>query len=286
MMSDQDPEGTLDPDDTAPLSALEDAPPRRRMEPGVAWQVDRDAPELASLCAGWAQRGRSLADLVGIVRGGGHHPTVIPRVEIVARVAAGRLLDALRAVRIVPGRLAIVEVSSDPWDRRDPEYREHHIRVPPVDVLDTRGLLEPLSTQRRELLERRMAPRSALLSWLFAKAMIDHFTPDALYLEADLLYLGGALDLRPRKGDYPREKHLLLDAARYEVHPGKLACLVCPDWVWEREAVAWIDLEQLGLLPNEDPCRPTTQLRLHEVFRAGLRSRMSQRASAGDDERF
>jgi hypothetical protein len=207
---------------------------------------------------------------------------VIPRVEIVARVAAGRLLDALRAICIVPGRLAIVEVSSDPRDRREPEYREHHIRVPPVDVLDTRGLLEPLSMQRRELLDRRMAPRSALLSWLFAKAIIDHRTPDVLYLEADLLYLGGAFQLRPRK-DCPKAKQLLLDAARYEVHPGKLACLVCPDWVWEREAVAWVDLEQLGLLPNEDPCRPRTQLRLHEVFRAGLRSRASEQASGGDD---
>jgi hypothetical protein len=271
MMPAEDLEPFVDPDETQPPTPRVYTPPPRRMQPGAGWKVDRAAPELARLCAGWAQRGRSLADLVGVVRRNcGCNPTVMPRVEIAARVAPGRLLDALRAIRIEPDRLAVVEVSSDPRGPGDPEFREHQIRVPSVDADDTRGLLEPLSAKRRELLDRRMGDRRRPLSWPFIRDLLDHHTPDALYLEAKLLHLGGALQVCHREFASPEERRLL-DAASYEVHPGKLACLVYPDWTWERESAAWIDLEQLGLRPNEDPCHPTTQFRLHDVHREGLR---------------
>jgi hypothetical protein len=269
MIPAEDLETFVDPDETRPHPLVE-TPPRRRMEPGAAWSVDRGAPELARLCAGWAQRGRSLAELVGIVRQCGCKPTVIPRVDIAALVAPGRLLDALRSIRTELDRLAVVAVSSDPRGKENPEYREHWIRVPRVDAEDTRGLLEPLSVKRRELLARRMVECPRALSWPFIRDLLDHHTPDALYLEAKLLHLGGVLQVCKRVYATP-EQLRLLDAASYEVHPGKVACLVYPDWNWERVAAAWIDLDQLGLQANEDPCQWSTVSRLHGVHREGLR---------------
>ncbi len=268
----EDPEQTLDPDDTAPLPRI-DPPLPRRMEPGAAWKVDRAAPELARLCAGWALRGHSLPDLVGIVRSCKCNPVVIPRVDVAARVAPGPLLDATRAIRAESDRLAVVEVCSDLWDRQETEYREHRIRVPGVDVDDTRGLLEPLSPERRELLDRRMDECPRPLSWSFIRDLIDHHTPDALYLDAKLLALGSALQLYKRHYASPEDRRLL-DAAAYEAHPGKLPCLVHPDRIWQRMSVAWIDLEQLGLLPDEDPCSWATRSRLHEVYSEGVRMKI------------
>ncbi len=271
MMAAQDPEEFIDPDETLPPGPRVEAPPVRRMQPGAAWKVDRDAPAMARLCAGWAQRGRSVAELVGVVRQNcGCNPTVMPRVEIAARLAPGRLLEALRTLRTEPDRLAVVEVSSDHWGPGDPEYLEHWIRVPGVDVEDTRGLLEPLSSKRRDLLDLRMGDRRRPLSWPFIRDLFDHHTPDALYLEAKLLHLGGALQICHRR-DASEEDRRLLEAASYEAHPGKLTCLVYPDWTWEREAAAWIDLEKLGLQPGEDPCRPTTRIRLGDVHSEGVR---------------
>jgi hypothetical protein len=225
--------------------------------------VDRAAPELAWLCAGWVHRGRAIEDLVGLVRGCWCQPKVMPRDELSSRLGAGRMLEALRAIRTAPGRLAVVETSSGEGREKGHEYREHHIVVPQVDAADTRGRLGGLSAERRDLLRRRIEEFQPRLRTTLAKELFDCHTPDALYLEADLLERGGIPSLRRRCYALPDEKQLL-DAAEYEARPGKLLCIVRPDWDWQPDAAAWIDLEQLGLSLEADPC--DEQLRLYEVL--------------------
>ena len=268
----EDPDQTLDPDDTARFSRPY-TPVPRGMQPGAAWRVDEAAPELSRLCAGWALRGHSLPDLLGIVRSCECNPVVIPRVDLAARLAPGPLLDAMRAIPAQPDRLAAVEVRFDRWERRDPEYHEHHIRVPEVDVDDTRGLLERLSPERRELLERRMDEAPRPLSWSFVRDLFDHHTPDALFLDARLLELGSSIQLCKRKYASLEERRFL-DAAAYEVRPGKMPCLVHPDRIWQRMSVAWIDLEELGLLPDEEPCSWVTHGRMGQVHSEGVRMKV------------
>ena len=54
----------VDPDETQPFRAQ---PAPRRIGCGPDWAVDRAAPELARLCAGWALRNRPVEELVGHV---------------------------------------------------------------------------------------------------------------------------------------------------------------------------------------------------------------------------
>jgi hypothetical protein len=252
---------SLDPDDTGPLPLLEE-PPRRRMQPGRAWKVDRDTPHLARLCAGWARHGLPLEDLVGLVRGCSCRPAVMPRAELPSRLAPGELLDALGAIRAVPGRLAVVETSSDRTEAAR-ECREHHILVPPVDVPETGARLEPLSADRRALLDRRLDEKPGL-GRILAKSLFDDHTPDALYVEATLLELGGCFQVQRRRYAGPKVKQLL-DAADYEARPAKLLCLVGPDWVWQQDGVAWVEIERFGLHLEADPC--WDELRLFDAFK-------------------
>jgi hypothetical protein len=171
------------------------------------------------------------------------------------------MLDALRAIRTEPGRLAVVEVGSAEFPGDVLGYREHHILIPQIDAADTRGRLEPLSAERRALLDRRIEEyqhRRRVPGWL-AKLLFDHHTPDALYLDVDMLELGGAFQLRNRSAALPKHKWLL-DAADCEAHPGRLLCIVHPDWIGQNEAATWIDLEQLGLFLEADPCRENERL--------------------------
>jgi hypothetical protein len=216
MMPIEDPQPAIDPDDTAPF-ARERPPPPPWMERGRAWKVDGATPELARLCAGWAQRGRSLAELA-----------------------------SARSERFA--------------------YHGHHIRIPTVAVADTRGLLEPMSAKRRELFDRRLAENRERVIRCLVKPVCDHRTPDALFVHARYLPLGGVFHVGRRDWATP-EQAQLLDAADYEARPGKLTCISAPDWIGEREAAAWIDLEELGLLlPDEDPCDGRTYVRLFGVM--------------------
>jgi hypothetical protein len=241
-------------EDTNPsiqLDELRPSPPRPVRSP-TAWAVDRAAPELARLCAGWALRNRSVEELVGYVTPCGCRPKVLPRDALASRLAPGPGLDALRAIPVRRGRLAVVEVlPEDGDDPRDP--REHHIVLPSVVVDPPEGLLEPLSAERRDLLDRCLESRLPVLRPILAKKLFDHHTPDALYVSASHLELGGGFNTVRRDwvhaGDAP-----LLDAADYEVMPGNLLFIVRPDWIGQKEAAAWIGLEQLGLRLARDSC--------------------------------
>lgn len=251
----------LDPDETGPLPAR--PAPHNPIQVPPAWRVDRAAPELARLCAGWAHRGRAVEDLVGLVHPCWYRPKVMPRDELSSRLGAGTMLEALRAIRSQPGRLAVVETWCRLGHERSHEYREHHIVVPQLDAADTRGRLGELSADRRDLLRRRIEELHPRLRTQLAKHLFDDHTPDALYLEADFLERGGTLHLC-RRCYAPPDQKLLLDAAEYEAHPGKVLCIVRPEWNWQPVAAAWIDLEQLDLSLGADPCREWR--RLYEVI--------------------
>jgi hypothetical protein len=86
------------------------------------------------------------------------------------------------------------------------------------------------------------------------KDLFDDGTPDALYLCADFLERGGSIGLRRRSVALPDDPPLL-DAADYEAVPGKVLCIVRrPEWDWQKNAAAWIDLDQLGLRLERDAC--------------------------------
>lgn len=257
----------LDPDETGPLPVQ--PAPRRRIEVPPGRKVDRSAPDLARLCAGWAHRGRAVEDLVGLVHDCWCHPTVMPRDELSSRLDAGTMLDAMRAIRTQPGRLAVVEISFGEGREEEHEYREHHILVPQVDAADTRGRLGELSAERGDLLRRRIEELHPRLRTQLAKDLFDYHTPDALYLEADYLERGGALYLSRRRDALPDDKELL-DAAEYETHPGKMLCIVRQEWNWQPVSAAWIDLDQLGLFLEADPCFEWQ--RMHDVIRASCPS--------------
>lgn len=258
-------DGPVDPDETQPGLLIETGPYVPPVPP-PAWSVDHAAFRLAQLCAGWAHRGRSLQDLVGLVPDCRCVTRVLPRAELAARLDPGPRLDALRAIGARPGRLAVVEVALD-WGRREPEYRDHHIHVPQVEVPDTRGLLEPLPADRRAQLGRNMAEKP-YLTIACIKHLLDHRGVDAIYMRAELVEQGAIPQLYPRRYA-SAEQTELLDAAEYDAHPGKIVCLVHPDKVWQQQAVAWVALEDVGL-PLEHACCPKGHSRLHEILREML----------------
>jgi len=256
----------IDPDETQP-GLLQQPLPRRPIDCGTAWAVDKAAPDLARLCAGWALRGRSVEDLVGLVSHCGCRPKVFPRCALSSRFGPGETLDALREIRTQRGRLAVVETWADPRTEERPRYAGHHIVLPGVAVPDSDGHLEPLSTELRDLLDRCLEPVRPGLRGVLVKDLLDHHTRDALYLSADYLESGGAIHLH-RRDDALSEDRVLLDAAEYETMPGKLLCIVLPQRVWQKNAAAWLDLEQLGLRLERDSCFETTYL--YDEFKASL----------------
>jgi hypothetical protein len=227
--------------------------------------VDRAGPDLARFCAGWAQRGRSLEDLVGFVPDCLCKGKVMPRDELTSRVAPGPLLDALRAIHPQPGRLAVVASKrSDFRSSGECTYHEHHVLVPQIDVPDTRGCLGQLSAARRELLERRIDEVRPRLAPNLAKMLFDQGTADELHLVTYMLEQGGGgLHVQRNQHVFSTDRKLL-DAAAYEVQPGKLLCIVHRDWVWQADAVAWIDVRRILPSIAGDPC--SEQLRLYDVF--------------------
>jgi hypothetical protein len=242
----------INPDDTQPFRAPAPPPePRRSLERGAAWRVDRAAPELARLCAGWALRNQPVEELVGHVSDCRCWPKVFPRSALSSRFAPGETLDALRRIRSQRGRLAVVETDPDgSIDGRRPP-REHHIVLPNVAVPDTAGLLEPLPAERRELLDRCIEQHLEWLRRILVKQLCDYETPDALYMNAFVLDRGGLFTIYPR-GAAPPDDPPFIDAADYEAVPGKLLCIVRD---WQTKAAAWIDLDQLDLGLMKDPCR-------------------------------
>ena len=114
-------------------------PDRSAFEYG-AIRVDRDALQLAQLCAGWAHRGLALEDLVGVAYGCACHPKVIPREQIAGRLGPGPLLDALSTAAPERGRLTVVATEWSGYGSH-PTYTTHRIAIPHVDVPDTRGVL-------------------------------------------------------------------------------------------------------------------------------------------------
>jgi hypothetical protein len=236
----------IDPDETQPF--WEPPPtPGRAVERGAAWRVDKATADLARLCAGWALRDRPVEELVGHVSPCACRPKVFPRSALSSRFAPGGTLDALRRIRTQRGRLAVVETGPDG------PPREHHVVLPSVAVPDATGLLEPMSAERRALLDGCIQERLPTLRRILVKDLFDHSTPDALFMCADFLERGGSFHIGRRGVALPDERPFL-DAADYEAVPGKLLCIVRPEWDWQKNAAAWIDLEQLDLRLEGDSC--------------------------------
>ncbi|HEY8087059.1 MAG TPA: hypothetical protein VIF09_04420, partial [Polyangiaceae bacterium] len=201
----------VDPDETQPFWA---PPPTRgrSFERAAGWMVDRAAPDLARLCAGWALRNWPVEELVGHLSHCRCRPKVFPRSALSSRFAPGETLDALRRIRTQRGRLAVVETGpDDSIDGRRPP-REHHIVLPNVAVPDTAGLLEPLSAERRALVDRCIEQQWPRLRRTLVKDLFDDGSPDALYMGADFLERGGSIGLRRRSVALPDDPPLL-DAA-------------------------------------------------------------------------
>ncbi len=243
-------------------------PPRPRLEPAPAWSVDRAAPRLAYLCAGWAHRGRALEDLVALVPGCRCSPAVMPRSEVASRLDPGPTRDALLGIRRVAGRLAVVQITSgSAGEGRWHKHFEHHISVPPVDAPDTRGCLEVLSDGRRALLHRgiKESPQRATNARILAKQLFDHGTPDALYVRVSFLEVGGQFAAYPRSYHSDAERRVF-DAASYEARPGKLLCLVPGASLWKDVAAGWVDVEEFGPSFAGHPCDERLHVRLLDEF--------------------
>lgn len=142
-------------------------------------------------------------------------------------------------------------------------YHDHHILVPQLEVRDKRVSLGSLSAERRELLDRRVEEFRQKMVRFLAKDLFDYSGPDALYLKTYMLERGDGLHLQ-RRCYAVEEDRPLLDAADFEVQPGKMLCIIKKDWVWQDDAIAWIDLARLGLSLDGEPCLELS--RLYDVF--------------------